>query len=110
MNQEPTQYDEIINNLPPETMEVLVKILSRLDHRRDRSPWYKLKEAAPYMRCGVTKVRELIDAGLLKSYRLDQKVEKSTILIHKKDMDALILCGRSKGLQPREQKLLKFMQ
>ncbi len=110
MKQYPIDYDEIINNLPLETLEVLGTILIRLDQNKDRSPWYTLKESAEYMRCGVTKVRSLIDACQLRSHRLDHTNEKSTVLVHRKDMDALLLFERCRGLLPREQKLLRFMQ
>ena len=93
----------------PDLIPELEKLILRTV-KHPRSPWYTLKEAGEYMRCGITTVRRLIDECRLKSYRLDQRVEKSTILIHKKDMDALILCGRSMGLQLREQKLVKHMQ
>lgn len=74
-----SDYDNLtasIGNLPPEILQSLESLLRQLEQKRNRSPWYKLKESAEYMRCGVTKVRELIDSGLLKSYRLDQKLEK----------------------------------
>jgi len=110
LKQEPIKYDEIIDNLSPDTLEVLGTILSNLNNRRDRSPWYTLKEAAEYMRCGVTKIRSLIEECRLKSHRIDPRLDKSTIVIHRKDMDALLLFERCRGLLPREQKLLKFMQ
>ena len=110
MRQQPVNYDEIINNLPIETLEVLGTILSHINNKRDRSPWYTLKEAAEYMRCGVTKIRSLIEECRLKSHRLDPTIDKSTILIHRKDMDALLLFERCRGLLPRERNLLKFMQ
>jgi len=69
--------------------------------------WYTLKEAAAYSRTGVTKLRELIDVGKLRSYRLDDAKSKSTILLHRKDLDAVILFDRSKGLTKREQDRLK---
>jgi excisionase family DNA binding protein len=103
-------YDELRKHLSIETLDKFGDILQILNTSIVRSPWYKLQEAAEYLRCGVTTIRRLIDEGLLKSHRLDQRAEKSTILIHRKDMDALILFGKSRGLQPREQKLLKFMQ
>jgi len=110
MRQYPINYDEIIERLDPELLEILGGILSQLNRNKDRSPWYTLKEAAEYMRCGVTKVRSLIEESRLKSHRLDPTLDKSSILIHRKDMDALLLFERCRGLLPREQKLLKFMQ
>jgi hypothetical protein len=68
--------------------------------------WYTLKEAGVYSRAGVTKLRELIDAGKLRSYRLDDAKTKSTILIHRKDLDAIILFDRSSGLNKRQQQTL----
>lgn len=84
MKNESGDYFTTLESLPPEILKSLESLLRQLEQKRSRSPWYKLKESAEYMRCGVTKVRELIDSGLLKSYRLDQKLEKSTILIHKR--------------------------
>ncbi|MBC8548964.1 MAG: helix-turn-helix domain-containing protein [Candidatus Brocadiales bacterium] len=72
--------------------------------------WYSLKEAAVYSRTGVTKLRELIDEGKLKSRRLDDAKKTSTILIHRKDLDAVILFDRSSGLSKREQDQLKAYQ
>ncbi len=81
--------------------------------RQKRNPpatWYTLREAAVYTRTGVTKLRELIDAGKLKSHRLDDAKSKSTILIHRKDMDSIILFDRSVGLTKRQQERLKAYQ
>ena len=72
--------------------------------------WYTLKEASKYLRTGVTKLRELIDAGTLKSYRMDSGKTKSTILLHRLDLDALILFDHSSGLTQRELARLKKYQ
>ena len=74
------------------------------------STWYTLKEAASYTRTGVTKLRELIDSGKLKSHRLDDLKKTSTILIHRKDLDAVILFDRSSGLGKRESERLRSYQ
>ena len=80
----------------------------KAEREKDKQPatWHTLKEAAIYSRTGVTKLRELIDAGKLRSYRLDDAKSKSTILIHRKDLDAVILFDRSSGLNKREQERL----
>ncbi|MBC8377466.1 MAG: hypothetical protein H8E26_15620 [FCB group bacterium] len=72
--------------------------------------WYTLKEAGNYTRAGVTKLREMIDAGKLRSYRLDDAKSKSTIILHRKDLDAIILFDRSSGLSARQQENLKSYQ
>ena len=72
--------------------------------------WYTLKEAGAYARIGVTKLREVIDSGKLRSYRLDDSKKTSTIIIHRKDLDAVILFDRSSGLGKREQDRLKAYQ
>ena len=72
--------------------------------------WYTLKEAGAYARTGVTKLRQLIDTGKLRSYRLDDSKKTSTIIIHRKDLDAVILFDRSIGLGKREQERLKAYQ
>jgi excisionase family DNA binding protein len=86
------------------------RFLRHLRHSRVKedapATWYTLKEAAAYSRTGVTKLRELIDSGKLRSYRLDDAKSKSTILIHRKDLDAVILFDRSAGLTKREQSRL----
>jgi len=69
--------------------------------------WYTIKEAAVYSRTGVTKLRELIDSGKLKSHRVDDSKQTATILLHRKDLDAVILFDRSSGLGKREQERLK---
>jgi len=87
------------------------RFLRHLQHQRqiNQQPatWYTLKEAAVYARVGVTKLRALIDAGELKSHRVDDKKAKSTILLHRKELDSVILFGRSSGLTKREQERLK---
>jgi excisionase family DNA binding protein len=78
-------------------------VKSRRKWSEKLATWYTLKEAAEYARTGVTKLRELIDEGKLKSYRLDDAKSKSTILINRKDLDAMILFDRSSGLTKRQQ-------
>ena len=80
------------------------------DKKNEPSTWYTLKEAAAYSRTGVTKLRELIEEGKLKSHRLDDSKKTSTIIIHRKDLDAVILFDRSAGLSKREQERLKAYQ
>jgi len=90
--------------------KIFERFLRHVRARRSRSEklatWYTLKEAAEYARTGVTKLRELIDEGKLKSYRLDDAKSKSTILINRKDLDAMILFDRSSGLTKRQQERL----
>ncbi len=87
--------------------KIFERFLLHVKSRRRRSEklatWYTLKEAAESARTGVTKLRELIDEGKLKSYRLDDAKSKSTILINRKDLDAMILFDRSSGLTKRQQ-------
>ncbi|MCF7823495.1 MAG: hypothetical protein K9N35_04925 [Candidatus Marinimicrobia bacterium] len=91
--------------------KLFTRFLRHLQHQRQISQqpatWYTLREAAAYSRTGVTKLRELIDVGKLRSYRLDDAKSKSTILLHRKDLDAVILFDRSSGLTKREQQRLK---
>jgi len=90
--------------------KIFERFLRHVRTRRSRSEklatWHTLKEAAEYARTGVTKLRELIDEGKLKSYRLDDAKSKSTILINRKDLDAMILFDRSSGLTKRQQERL----
>ncbi len=102
--------EELFERLSPEILEVFDSILQRMILVNRTQTWYTLREAGEYLRCGVTSVRRLIDEGKLKSYRLYQEKEKSTILIHRKDLDSLVLFGKCKGLNPREQQRLKAMQ
>ncbi len=102
--------DEVIEQLTPEVLEVFDSILRRMIQVNRTRTWYSLREAGEYLRCGVTSVRRLIDEGKLKSYRLDQEKEKSNILIHRKDLDSLVLFGKCKGLMPRDLQRLKAMQ
>ncbi|NQV50221.1 MAG: helix-turn-helix domain-containing protein [Candidatus Marinimicrobia bacterium] len=91
--------------------KLFARFLRHLNHQRqlkqEAVTWYTLKEAAAYSRTGVTKLRELIDAGKLRSYRLDDAKSKSTILLHRKDLDAVILFDRSSGLTKRESQRLQ---
>ncbi len=91
--------------------KLFARFLRHLQHQRQvkhkPATWYTLKEAAVYSRVGVTKLRQLIDAGKLKSHRVDDQKSKSTILLHRKDLDAVILFDRSSGLTKREQERLK---
>ena len=90
--------------------KIFERFLRHVQCRRRKSEklatWHTLKEAAEYARTGVTKLRELIDDGKLKSYRLDDAKSKSTILINRKDLDAMILFDRSSGLTKRQQQRL----
>jgi len=90
--------------------KIFERFLRHVKSRHKRSEklatWYTLKEAAEYGRTGVTKLRELIDERKLKSYRLDDAKSKSTILINRKDLDAMILFDRSSGLTKRQQERL----
>ena len=90
--------------------KIFERFLRHVKSRRIKSEklatWHTLKEAAEYARTGVTKLRELIDDGKLKSYRLDDAKSKSTILINRKDLDAMILFDRSNGLTKRQQERL----
>ena len=87
--------------------KVFERFLRHVKVRRERSKqiatWHTLREAADYARTGVTKLRELIDEGKLKSYRIDDAKSKSTILINRKDLDAMILFNRSTGLTKQQQ-------
>jgi|APSaa5957512622_1039677.scaffolds.fasta_scaffold33907_2 excisionase family DNA binding protein len=102
--------DELFDRLSPEVLEFFDSILQRMILVERTRTWYNLREAGEYLRCGVTTIRRLIDEGKLKSYRLDQVKEKCTILIHRKDLDSLVLFGRCKGLMPRDLQRLKAMQ
>ncbi|MBT3632302.1 MAG: helix-turn-helix domain-containing protein [Candidatus Marinimicrobia bacterium] len=102
--------DELLLKMSPEVLELFQSILQRILQQNRPMTWYTLKEAGEYLRCGVTSVRGLIKEGKLKSYRLDQMKEKSTILLHRKDLDSLVLFGRCKGLMPRERQRLNTMQ
>ena len=102
--------DKLILKLSPEVLEIFDSILRRMIQVNRIRTWYTLREAGEYLRCGVTSVRRLIDEGKLKSYRLDQEKEKSNILIHRKDLDSLVLFGKCKGLMPRDIQRLKAMQ
>jgi len=78
MSQYPINCDEIIERLDPELLEILGTVLVSLDQNKARSPWYTIKEAAEYMRCGVTKIRSLIEESRLIN---DKVFSRSTTVI-----------------------------
>ncbi len=103
-------YTWFWNNRTKRDAKIFQRFLRHIQSVRQKQnlppTWYSLKEAAAYSRTGVTKLRELIDCGKLKSYRVDDAKSKSTILLHRKDIDALIMFDRSSGLTKRQQERL----
>lgn len=94
--------------------KIFARFLRHLRHQRqfDQQPatWYTLQEAAAYLSAGVTKIRELISEGTLRAHRLDDAKEKSTILLHRRDLDAVVLFNRSESLTKRQQQRLDSYQ
>jgi len=81
--------------------------------RQKHSPppsWFTVKEASIYLRIGTTKLRELIKMRKLKAHKVDNAGSNSTILIHRKDLDSVVLFDKSSGLSPDNRKRLKAYQ
>ncbi len=57
MKHEGFNYEEIEKRLTPELLEAISTLVLRVRQQRSRSPWFTLKEAGEYLRCGVTTVR-----------------------------------------------------
>lgn len=69
------------------------------------SPWLTIKEACNYLKCGSTKIRQLIECGELPSYRLD-KNKRSVIRILKRDINHYMLFQKKVRLSNYEKELL----
>lgn len=69
------------------------------------SPWLTVKEACKYLKCGRTKIQQLITSGELKSYRID-KNRRSIIRILKRDINHYMIFQKKVRLSNYEKELL----
>lgn len=74
----------------------------------DSTPWLTIKEACKYLKCGRTKIQQLITDGDLKSYRLDKK-RRSIIRILKRDINQYMLFNKKIRLSKSEKELLTII-
>ena len=74
----------------------LAAILDKLDHLEKclngiYSKWFTVNEAAIYCRISESKMRKLIGSGKISIHRIGGK-----ILLHRKELDYLILTGSAR--------------
>jgi len=77
-------------------MEVLNEILSKIEHLEksfqvQNSKWLTVLESAEYCRISESKMRKLLGSGKISIHRIGGK-----ILLHRKELDYLILTGSAR--------------
>jgi len=84
---------------PDQIIERLTAIEACL--QSNGSPWLNIREASTYTRVSTTTLRRWIHAGKLKVHR----VNDGKLLIHKRDIDALLMFDTQKTTKAQRQKL-----
>lgn len=79
--------------------------MSLIKINEHNSPWLTIKEACDYLKCGRTKIHQLLNRGDLKFYRLDKKCN-STIRILKRDINQYMIFQKKVRLLNYEKELL----
>lgn len=75
-------------SVPPSLVDAIADAVAErlLDERPEQpSPYVKIEEAAEYLACPVSRIRELKDQGKLKHYR-----DGKRLLFRHEDLDAAI--------------------
>ena len=72
---------------------------STVETNSNISHWLRIKDACAYLNIGKTKLRQLINEGRLKHYRLDGQIR-----IHQRDCDSLLIFEKSFNKLTRPQK------
>ena len=67
--------------------------------------WLTVVEACKYLKCGKTKLYQLVSSGELKSYRLD-KSKRSSIRLLKYDINRYMLYHKKIRLTENEKNIL----
>lgn len=70
------------------------------------SPWLSIKEACNYLKCGRTKMTQMLHTGKIKYYRLTNN-KKSSIRILKSDLNKYMIYGTRIRLNKSEKEFLK---
>jgi excisionase family DNA binding protein len=83
-----------------EICERLTAIEALLDS--NGSPWLNLPEASNYTKVSPTTLRRWIEAGLLPGHRPNSD---GKLLLHKKEIDAVLLFGKVKLTRPQREAL-----
>jgi excisionase family DNA binding protein len=77
------EYQKIFN-----TLKLIESLLNNIQKNKNGSI-LTVKEAAQYLRCSTSKVRDLMRSGKLRFYRLESS-ERSTILIKREDIERML--------------------
>ena len=75
----------------------------------NNSPWLTIKEACDYVKCGRTKMMQIINSGNLKYYRLDKNRNQSGLRILKRDLNRYMLFDKKVRLSKHEKQLLTVL-
>ena len=70
------------------------------------SPWLTIREASIYARHSTTSIRRWINAGKLKAHR----VNDGNLLIHKRDIDSMLMFDTQKPTKPQKQVLNDYSE
>ena len=97
--------------------EELLQILRRLDRieanldgSRTPGPWLTIEESAQYLRIGLTKMRELVNLGRIRTTNIDPESPRRSIRVHRKSLDRYLLFGDKHRLNKYERELLDELQ
>lgn len=84
-----------------ETIDAILNQLERIENNliTRQSPWYTVKEACDYLRCGQSHLYQLMKTGKLKYKRLNDGKTKGKAIFHKHWLNAAAL-GYGKKLTP----------
>ena len=91
---------------PNKSITIFTEIRNRLEQIEAaltgiNSPWLNISNAAKYAQVSGTTLRRWIDSGKLPARR----VENGRLLIHRRDIDSLLLFGETK-LNTNQRKIL----
>ena len=74
-----------------------------------QSPWFTVKEACEYLRCGQSHVYQLMKAGKLKYTRLSDGKTKGKVIFHKHWLTAAAL-GYGRKLSPTQAREVNYLE
>jgi len=87
--------------MTPETIDGIQNQLARIEHSliTRLTPWYSVKEACEYLRCGQSHLYQIMKAGKLKYTRLGDGKTKGKVIFHKLWLTAAAM-GYGRKLSP----------
>lgn len=96
------------NNERISNNQILKTKYHNVNNSSNNVSWLTVSEAAIYIKCGKTKINELLSRGLIPYYRLD-KTKRSKRLILKHDLNKYLLSLNKIRLTENEKYLLNII-